>query len=105
MYILPKQYSLTNTPPIDSPLIQFHEHDNLCFSPAQGTTGPQVRALTNLEGGCPTGLTKFNPNIQVHVWIRHNDCGPFAALLGVGAGQIKTGAERSCVMDHKQLGL
>lgn len=105
MYILPKQYTLDNTPPIDSPLVQFHYHDNLCFNPASATLGPQVRGLTNAAGACPAGLTKFNPNIQVHVWIRQNDCGPFAALLGVGAGQIKGGVERSCVMDHTKLGL
>jgi hypothetical protein len=105
MFIMPKQYTLDNTPPIDSPLVQFHEHDNLCFNAATATLGPQVRGLTNAAGECPAGLTKFNPNIQVHVWIRKNDCGPFAALLGVGAGQIKGGVERSCVHDHTKLGL
>ena len=110
MFILPKQYTLDSPPPIDSPLVQFHYHDNLCFSAATPTAGPQVRGLTNAQGECGKGfdgqqLTKFNPNIQVHVWIRPNDCGPFAALLGVGAGQIKTGVERSCVHDHTRLGL
>ena len=50
-------------------------------------------------------LTKFNPNIQVHVWIRANECGPFASLLGVGAGQIKSGTQRSCVHDPNRVGL
>ena len=105
MYILPEKYTLDNPHPISSPLVQFHYHDNLCFNAATATEGPQVRGLTNAQGECIPPLTKFNPNIQVHVWIRPNACGPFAALLGVGAGQIKSGAERSCVMDHKQLGL
>ena len=111
MYILPAKYTLESPPPIDSPLVQFHYHDNLCFSQATPTEGPQVRGLTDASGNCGkspfTGqqLTKFNPNIQVHVWIRKNDCGPFAALLGVGAGQIKGGAERSCVHEHTRLGL
>ena len=105
MYILPKQYTLENPHPIDSPLVQFHYHDNLCFTAATPELGPQVRGLTDAQGNCREGLTKFNPNIQVHVWIRPNDCGPFAALLGVGAGQIKNGAERSCVHDHNRLGL
>ena len=111
MYILPEKYTLENPPSIDSPLVQFHYHDNLCFTAATATEGPQVRGLVDASGNCgksPFGgqqLTKFNPNIQVHVWIRKNECGPFAALLGVGAGQIKGGAERSCIMDHTQLGL
>ncbi len=111
MFILPKTYTLDNPPPINSPLVQFHYHDNLCFSQPTPTDGPQVRGLTDASGNCGkspfTGqqLTKFNPNIQVHVWIRKNDCGPFAALLGVGAGQIKGGAARSCVHDHTRLGL
>ena len=53
--------------------------------------GPQVRGLTNAQGNCTSAFApdKFNPNIQVHVWIRPNECGPFAALSGVGAGQIE----------------
>ena len=105
MYILPAKYTLDNPHPIDSPLVQFHYHDNLCFTAATPEAGPQVRSLTNAQGECAPPLTKFNPNIQVHVWIRPNDCGPFAALQGVGAGQIKGGAERSCVMDHMKVGL
>jgi hypothetical protein len=105
MYILPKQYTLENPHPISSPLVQFHYHDNLCFTAATPMAGPQVRGLTDAQGNCPAGLTKFNPNIQVHVWIRPNDCGPFAALLGVGAGQIAPGATRSCVHDHTKLTL
>jgi hypothetical protein len=102
MYILPKEYNLDNTPAIDSKLVQFHQHDNLCF-----TTGdaPRVAGLTQADGSCRAPLTKFNPNIQVHVWIRQNDCGPFASLLGVGAGQIKAGAKRSCVHSANRLGL
>ena len=102
MFILPKEYTLDNTPAIDSKLVQFHMHDNLCFTPPPA---PRVAGLTDGQGGCGPGLTKFNPNIQVHVWIRANPCGPFAALLGVGAGQIKPGAERACDMDHGRVGL
>jgi len=102
MYILPKHYNLDKTPAIDSKLVQFHQHDNLCF-----TTGdaPRVAGLTLPDGSCRAPLVKFNPNIQVHVWIRQNDCGPFASLLGVGAGQIKSGQKRSCVHSENRLGL
>ena len=102
MYIMPKQYTLDSPPPIASPLVQFHYHDNLCF-----TTGdaPTVAGLTDGAGQCHPPLVKFNPNIQVHVWIRANPCGPFAALLGVGAGQIRPGETRACDHDHGRLGL
>jgi hypothetical protein len=110
MYILPQQYTLNNPPKkYTSNLVQYHEHDNLCFTSATATAGPQVRGLTRDDGTCGTmfgqQLTKFNPNIQVHVWIRANDCGPFASLLGVGAGQIKAGTQRSCVHDPNKVGL
>ena len=102
MFLMPQEYTLENQPSIASPLVQFHEHDNLCFTPGEN---PRVAGLTNFEGGCNAPLQKFNPNIMVHVWIRPNVCGPFAALLGVGAGQIAEGEERSCVHDHDRLGL
>jgi hypothetical protein len=35
---------------------------------------------------------------MIHVWIVPHRCGPFAALEGVGGGQIKAGEERLC--DH-----
>ena len=110
MYILPDKYTLTNPPKkYTSNLVQYHEHDNLCFNSATATAGPQVRGLTRPDGTCGTmfgqQLTKFNPNIQVHVWIRANECGPFASLLGVGAGQIKAGTQRSCGHDPNKVGL
>ena len=110
MYILPDKYTLQNPPKkYTSNLVQYHEHDNLCFNSGTATTGPQVRGLTRPDGTCGTmfgqQLTKFNPNIQVHVWIRANDCGPFASLLGIGAGQIKPGTQRSCVHDPNRVGL
>jgi hypothetical protein len=35
---------------------------------------------------------------MIHVWIVPHRCGPFAALEGVGGGQINEGEERLC--DH-----
>lgn len=102
MYLMPSQYTLDSPPSIASPLVQFHVHDNLCFTPPPA---PQVRGLTNAEGGCNPPLVKFHPNVMAHVWIRQNDCGPFAALLGVGAGQIREGEARACDHDHGRVGL
>ena len=110
MYILPDKYTLQNPPKkYTSNLVQYHQHDNLCFTAATATMGPQVRGITRDDGTCGTmfgqQLTKFNPNIQVHVWIRANPCGPFASLLGIGAGQIKAGTSRSCVHSPTRVGL
>ena len=74
----------------------------MLLAPGTGAAGP---GLTDGRANCHPPLTKFNPNIQVHVWIRANDCGPFASLLGVGAGQIKSGTQRSCVHDPTRVGL
>lgn len=101
MYILPQQYDLTHLPSISSPLVQFHVHDNLCFTEGPA---PRVAGLTDAQGACRPGLQKFNPNPMVHVWIRANECGPFAALLGVGAGQTESG-QRNCDHDHGKLTL
>ena len=69
-----------------------------------GPLNPKVAGLTNAQGGCNAPLQKFNPNPMIHVWIRANECGPFAALLGVGAGQTLSG-ERACDHDHGRLSL
>jgi hypothetical protein len=37
---------------------------------------------------------------MIHVWIIPHRCGPFAALEGVGAGQIAPGQERLCDHQH-----
>ena len=37
---------------------------------------------------------------MIHVWIVPHQCGPFAALEGVGAGQILDGEERWCDTAH-----
>ncbi len=95
MFILPNTYTLDTVPDIGGPLIQWHIHDNLCF-----TTGdaPVVAGLT-YNGGCAAGLQKFQPSPMIHVWIRPNPCGPFASLEGVGAGQTKDGT-RACDHSH-----
>jgi hypothetical protein len=105
MYILPDRYDLQHLPSISSNLVQFHVHDNLCFTPGPA---PRVAGLTDAQGQCHElfgqQLVKFHPNPMVHVWIRANECGPFAALIGGGAGQTATG-QRNCDHDHGKLTL
>jgi hypothetical protein len=95
MYMLPQGNTLDTVPELGGKLTQWHIHDNLCFSPGEA---PKVRGVTGAGGGCPAGLVKLDPVPMIHVWIVPHRCGPFAALEGVGAGQIKDGEERLC--DH-----
>src|SRR2546421_12754701 len=62
------------------------------------TTTGRVAGLTNANGGCNAPLVKGPETPMIHVWIRKNVCGPFAALEGVGAGQIAPGQTKLC--DH-----
>jgi hypothetical protein len=95
MYMLPDDVALEDVPDIGGALMQWHIHDNLCF-----TTGdaPKVAGLVDGQGNCRAGLQKFRPSAMIHVWITPHRCGPFAALEGVGAGSIVEGEERLC--DH-----
>jgi hypothetical protein len=93
MFMMPSGARLTDVPDIGGPLTQWHIHNNLCFT-AQGT----VAGLTDSEGKCPAGLNNGTQAPMIHVWIRKHECGPFAALEGVGGGQIKEGETKLC--DH-----
>jgi hypothetical protein len=96
MYMLPTSVSLDDVPDDGGELIQYHIHDNLCYTddPEQ----PLVRGITNAEGECTPPLVKHDPAPMVHVWVQPHECGPFASLEGVGAGQVAAGEERAC--DH-----
>jgi hypothetical protein len=91
---------LEGVPELGGPLTQWHIHNNLCFIPAQGDQGPRVGGLTNADGGCNAPLVQFPHTPMIHVWIEPHPCGPFAALEGVGAGQIAEGETRLCDTAH-----
>jgi hypothetical protein len=95
MYMLDPSKTLNDVPDIGGKLTQWHIHDNLCFT----ATG-QVAGLTAVGGSCRPGLNKGSQAPMIHVWITKNPCGPFAALEGVGAGQIKEGETRLCDTAH-----
>ncbi len=95
MYMLPDSVALEDVPDIGGALMQWHIHDDLCFTRGDA---PTVAGVTNAQGECRAGLQKFRPAPMIHVWITPHPCGPFAALEGVGAGQIAAGEERLC--DH-----
>jgi hypothetical protein len=96
MYMLPDTVSLDQVPDIGGALTQWHIHNNLCFT--TDPVAPRVAGITDANGGCPATLQKFPPAPMIHVWIVAHPCGPFAALEGVGAGQILPDQQRLC--DH-----
>ena len=96
MFMLAEGSTLEDTPVLGGALTQWHIHDNLCFTP--DVAQPRIAGITRADGTCAAGLKKFTPVPMIHVWITKNPCGPFAALEGVGAGQVKAGEERLC--DH-----
>ena len=93
MFMLESDATLDDVPPMGGKLMQWHIHNNLCF-----TTSGQVRGLTNAQGGCTPPLVTGIQAPMIHVWIEPHECGPFAALEGVGGGQIPEGETRFC--DH-----
>ena len=96
MYMLPTTIALDDVPDWGGPLMQWHVHDNLCYS--NDPVAPQVRGLTSADGTCRAPLVKHDEAPMIHVWITPNECGPFASLEGVAAGTIRAGEERLC--DH-----
>ena len=94
MFMLPDTMTLDQVPDIGGALTQWHIHDNLCFT--RDLVAPKVAGIVDSSGGCPASLQKFRPAPMIHVWITPNKCGPFAALEGVGAGQVQAGQVRAC---------
>ena len=100
MYMLGDKYSLNSVPNVGGVLTQWHVHDNLCFDrdPMEfGST--RVVGVTSSDGPCRFGM-KLRPNPMLHVWLEPQVCGPFAALEGIGAGQVKKGEEHLCNTLH-----
>ena len=96
MYMLPDTVPLAEVPDWGGNLMQWHVHDNLCYT--DDPVAPKVRGLTSADGTCRPPLVKHDMAPMIHVWITPHVCGPFAALEGVGAGAINPGEERLC--DH-----
>lgn len=98
MFFAERGTTLDDVPEIGGPLTQWHVHDDLCFT--DDPAAPRVAGVTSVGGSCSPPLKKFEPVPMIHVWITAHPCGPFAALEGVGAGQIKEGEERLCDSAH-----
>jgi hypothetical protein len=98
MYMLPYGSSFADVPDVGGALTQWHVHRDLCLTddPVQKF----VSTLTTTDGTCPPHTTKAGNTPMLHVWIVPNPCGPFAALEGVGAGQVPAGQTRLCDTAH-----
>ncbi|MEY3494527.1 MAG: hypothetical protein RL413_1945 [Actinomycetota bacterium] len=102
MFMMGDEYTLDNVPNVGGPLTQWHIHNNLCFSRDPAVFGStRVVGVTSENGPCQFGI-KLRENPMIHVWIVPHKCGPFAALEGVGAGQVRAGEEQLC--DHAHAG-
>ncbi len=98
MFMANPDDTLDTVPAVGGELVQWHVHDNLCY--AGETNAWRVADVAPPDEECRPGTHRLseNPVPMVHVWIRPHPCGPFAALEGVGAGQIEASEERLC--DH-----
>ena len=98
MFMLSPSVKLSDVPDIGGKLTQWHIHDNLCFTP--DPVAPTIAGVTSSGGTCPAPLERLASAPMIHVWIVPHKCGPFAALEGVGAGQIEAGQTRLCDTAH-----
>ena len=94
MYMLPFGSNFADVPDVGGGLTQWHVHADLCLT--DDPTQKFVAGFAALNGPCPAGTTKAGDQPMLHVWRVPNPCGPFAALEGVGAGQVATGQTRLC---------
>jgi hypothetical protein len=98
MYMLPTGSRFTDAPDVGGPLTQWHVHSDLCLT--NSTDAKTLSGFTAVNGNCPPGSTKAGNTPMLHVWVVPNVCGPFAALEGIGAGQVPAGQTRLCDTAH-----
>ena len=94
MFMLDSDDTLDTVPDVGGALMQWHVHGDICMSEGEE---PKLTGLRAIGGECGNGVG-FPPIPMIHVWIEPNECGPFAALEGVGAGQVAEDEEKLC--DH-----
>jgi hypothetical protein len=94
MFSLPLGSSFADVPDVGGALTQWHVHSNLCIT--EDAHHRVVSGVTSVNGTCPAGTSKAGNTPMLHVWVVPNPCGPFAALEGIGAGQVPPGQTRNC---------
>jgi hypothetical protein len=98
MYMLPSGTPLEDVPDWGGDLMQWHVHGDLCFT--DDPEAPQVAGIKPLGTSCRPPLVDGTLAPMIHVWIRPHECGPFAALDGVGGGQVPEGEAVLCDQAH-----
>ncbi len=98
MFMLPGGTPLDEVPDYGGALMQWHVHGDLCFT--DDPVAPQVAGLKPLGTSCAPPLVDMPLAPMIHVWIRPHECGPFAALDGIGGGQVPDGEETLCDEAH-----
>jgi len=98
MYMLPFGSRFSDAPDVGGALTQWHIHADLCLTndPTQKT----LAGFVQVNGQCSPGSSKAGGMPMLHVWVVPNPCGPFAALEGIGAGQVPAGQTRLCDTAH-----
>jgi hypothetical protein len=102
MFMMPFGSRFTDVPNVGGPLTQWHVHSSLCL-----TNDPEQKVLAGFAGAgqqCPAGTEKAGDTPMLHVWTVPNECGPFAALEGIGAGEVPAGESRLCDTAHGSVG-
>jgi hypothetical protein len=92
--------TLDTVPDLGGALVQWHIHDDLCWEGEPDAW--RVADVTEPGADCQPGTFRLSHSSvpMVHVWIIPHRCGPFAALEGEGAGQIRPGERRLCDHTH-----
>lgn len=98
MYMLPPDTDLDEVPDWGGALMQWHVHGDLCFT--ADPEAPVVAGTRPIGGTCAAPLVALDQSPMIHVWITPNPCGPFAALEGIGAGQVAAGETALCDTAH-----
>ncbi|HUF99019.1 MAG TPA: hypothetical protein VMM60_12895 [Ilumatobacter sp.] len=98
MFMLPRGVAVEDAPDFGGALMQWHVHGDLCFT--DDPVAPKVVGVKAIGTTCRAPLVDGTLAPMVHVWITPTPCGPFAALEGIGAGQVAAGEEALCDTAH-----
>ncbi|HEY5664872.1 MAG TPA: hypothetical protein VIS05_12650 [Ilumatobacter sp.] len=98
MFMLPGGYPLDEIPDWGGALMQWHVHGDLCFT--ADPVAPRVAGVKPVGTSCASPLVDGTMAPMIHVWIIPHECGPFAALDGVGGGQVPDGEAVLCDTAH-----
>ncbi|MGH9026631.1 MAG: hypothetical protein ACRDWD_11050 [Acidimicrobiia bacterium] len=98
MFMLSDADTLETAPDVGGKLTQWHVHGDLCFT--DDPVAARLAGFVSTDEPCGAPLAKRAAMPMIHVWIVPHECGPFAALAGIGGGQIAPDEQRLCDRAH-----